>query len=400
MSEIKDPKSWDTPFDDPCVWTLGASNSQLKSLKNHQSFQWSNQKYSQKNRPKCSIASICLTLLDDKSTGSQNSQLKNISDLTTNWGIGGSLKSNNNLELKTLLDPSDKLQVFYANHFNVVKRSIPILLLHWWTSHQVEPESQANTTIFRHFLSLFKVLQNLRCKLPMLARTGSTTHPQSKSDCNSWKLPDAHFYHHLLHCVCFQRFPKSKSIKDRLWQKASLDCWIKIVHYAMTTGLRFLHCTQHQPWSSEALSSIHGIKFTSVTTPASHWPRPVHCLPPHWAYLRVFRLLPRDLKKSQLQKASNTSKFPTMPAPSDEDTRPLSKTLSYVVPNLSGGISGGTEGVSEGWAVSHWHSAVWSLSCKFTAVNCKLSKTKQKKKCSSTLKKKGKYLSFQTSWNL
>ena len=215
-----------------------------------------------------------------------------------------------------------------------------------------------------HFLSLFKVLQNLRCKLPMLARTGSTTHPQSKSDCNSWKLPDAHFYHHLLHCVCFQRFPKSKSIKDRLWQKASLDCWIKIVHYAMTTGLRFLHCTQHQPWSLEALSSIHGIKFTSVTTPASHWPRPVHCLPPHWAYLRVFRLLPRDLKQSQLQKASNTSKFPTMPAPSDEDTRPLSKTLSYVVPNLSGGISGGTEGVSKSWAVSHWHSAVWSLSCK------------------------------------
>lgn len=188
--------------------------------------------------------------------------------------------------------------------------------------------------------------------------------------CSSWKLPDAHFYHHLLHCICFQRFPKSKSIKDRLWQKASLDCWIKIVHYAMTTGLRFLHCTQHQPWSLEALSSIHGIQFTSVTTPASHWPRPVHCLPPHWAYLRVFRLLPRDLKKSQLQKASNTSKFPTMPAPSDEDTRPLSKTLSYVVPNLSGGISGGTEGVSEGWAVSHWHSAVWSLSCKIHC--CKL----------------------------
>lgn len=342
---------------------------------NHQSFQWSNQKYSQKNRPKCSIAYICLTLLDDKSTGSQNSQLKK--HLWPHHQLGywqqPQIKSNN-LERKHFWIhlTSSKSSVPICQSLQC-QRSIPILLLHWWTSHQAEPERPQITThvplptFFRAIKSLwfFKVLFQI-----------------SGASCQCWHalgVPLIHNLspivihgnfqmhtknHHLLHCVCFQRFPKSKSIKDRLWQKASLDCWIKIVHYAMTTGLRFLHCTQHQPWSLEALSSIHGIKFTSVTTPASHWPRPVHCLPPHWAYLRVFRLLPRDLKKSQLQKASNTSKFPTMPAPSDEDTRPLSKTLSYGVPNLSGGISGGTEGVSKGWAVSHWHSAVWSLSCK------------------------------------
>lgn len=217
--------------------------TQLKSLKSSRLSRVQPEVFP-KNRPKCSIASTFLTLLDEKSTGSKNS-LKNICDLTTNWGIGSSLKSNN-LEL-AFLDPSEELQ-FFSDHFDVVKvhTNSASPLVNFTPGWAWKPKTQRS----RHQVSLQSV-SNLRCELPMLAHTGSTTHQQSKSDCHSWKRTDAHL----------KSLASLRIMKDRLWQKASLDCWINVVHYAMTTGLRFLHCTQHQPWSLEALSSIHDMKI-------------------------------------------------------------------------------------------------------------------------------------------
>ena len=123
--------------------------TQLKSLKSSRLSRVQPEVFP-KNRPKCSIASTFLTLLDDKSTGSKNS-LQNICALTSP-PIGVLAAASN----QTTWSSHFWLHLRSSNFFPITSmslRSIPILLLYWWTSHQAEPESQANTTLKASSLS-------------------------------------------------------------------------------------------------------------------------------------------------------------------------------------------------------------------------------------------------------
>lgn len=73
LSEIKDPKSWDTPSDDPCVWTLGASNS-IEIIEKSSKLSMVQPEVFPKKQTQVFNSFylfVCLTLLDDKSTGSK-----------------------------------------------------------------------------------------------------------------------------------------------------------------------------------------------------------------------------------------------------------------------------------------------------------------------------------------